>query len=199
MSVEPPPPELGPRSRRAFLLASGAVAVGAVAPLSGCGDDGVPAVGEVPNLERDAAVLAPVLDQEYAAVVAYRAIGAALAGDAARLAARFGAQEEQHAERLVAAVERIGKTPPEPLPEDEYRRGFPDLAKAEDALAFAVDVERTAIASYLAAAAKLSTAAMRGEVAAIVTTEAEQLSVLLLERGLPPLPEPFVGGDPLPL
>ena len=194
----PPPPELGPRSRRAFLLASGAVAVGAVAPLSGCGD-GVPAVGEVPNLERDAAVLAPVLDQEYAAIVAYRVIAAALAGDAARLAARFGEQEEQHAKRLRAAVERIGETAPEPLPDDDYRRGLPDLGSADDALVFAVDVERTAIASYLAASAKLSIAALRAEVAAIVTAEAEQLSVLLLERGLPPVLDPFVGDDPLPL
>lgn len=195
MSVEPPPPELGPRSRRGFLLASGAVAVG----LYGCGDGDEPATDEVPNIARDSAVLGPVLDQEYAAIVAYRTIDAALTGGAARIAARFRAQEEQHAERLVAAVERLGQTAPDPLPEDEYRRGFPDLRSADDALAFAVDIERTAIASYLAASAKLSTAALRAEIAAIVTAEAEQLSVLLLERGLPPLPEPFVGGDPLPL
>lgn len=198
MSVEPRSPGMGPRSRRDVLLGTGAVVVGA-ATLSACGDGDEPPAGEPPNPERDAAVLAPLLDQEYAAVVAYGAIGEALAGDARRLAAGFRALEEEHAERVKAAIERIGRTAPGPQDEDDYRRGFPDLATAEDALEFAADVERTAIASYLAATAKLSTAAMRGEVAAIVTTEAEQLSVLLLEQGRSPLPEPFVGGDPLPL
>lgn len=198
MTVEPPSPELGSRSRRAFLLASGAVAAGSVAGLSGCGDE-APEEGEAPNPERDAAVLAPVLDQEYSSIVAYRSIATALHGDAARIAERFRAQEEEHADLLVGAIERIGRAAPDPLPATDYRAGFPELQTAADALAFAVDIERTAIASYLSAGAKLSVAALRTEVAALVTTEAEQLSILLLERGLNPVPEPFVGGDPLPL
>ncbi len=197
MSVEPGSP--GPRSRRDLLLGAGAVAVAGSAAVSACGGGEAAVSGETPNLERDAAVLAPLLDQEYAAVVAYRAIGEALTGGARQLAARFRAQEEEHAEGVTAAIERIGRTAPGPQRDDDYRRGFPDLATPEEALAFAADLERTAIASYLAATAKLSTAAMRGEVATIVTAEAEQLSVLLLELGRPPLSEPFVGGDPLPL
>lgn len=185
------------RSRRDLLCLTGSAAAGAAGALSGCGDgeEGARA-REEPNPERDVAVLGPLLDQEHAALAAYRAIVPMLDGAARSLALQYPEYERQHGARLAAAIRDLGGSPPGRQPARAYVAGFPPLRGRDDALRFAVDVEETAVAAYLDAMAKLSTAALRAEAAAIVTIEAEQLSVLRGELGLDPISAPFVGGEP---
>jgi len=182
-------------SRRQLLV----LATGAAAALSACGEQPELAEPEVPDLERDVAVLTPVLDQEHAAIAAYGALMSGLDGRELATVREFRTQEREHAAQLTAAIRRLGGEPRGPRSRPSYAASFPSLHDRDGALEFAVDVEQTAIAAYLEALGKLSTAALRAQAAVILATEAEQLSVLLEELGLTPIPSAFVGGEPLPI
>jgi hypothetical protein len=128
--------------------------------LAGCGGDGQRERELDP--ETDAALLNSVLQLEHLSVASYRETGPAA----------FGAHERAHVRLLEREIRRRGGTPVPAQPTSEY-----DLPKRASN-AFAVDVERTAIAAYLDAAPKLSDPALRAQLAAILTVEAEQLAVL---------------------
>lgn len=200
MSADTRPGQRDGRSRRDFFGLTALAAGAQAAAWSGCGGSGPEGPPpEVPNVERDIAILAPVLDQEYAAIAAYEAVIPDLGGSTRRTATQFADQERQHADRLAAVIRRLGSEPRGPRPARAYSSTFPDRGDRKPALGFAVDVEETAIAAYIDALGKLSTASLRSEAAVILTTESEQLSVLLDELGLDPIPNAFVGGRPLPI
>jgi rubrerythrin len=187
-------------SRREILVASAALAGGASAALiASCGGDSKTETTQTVStieMQNDAAVLNVLLDLESSAVVAYETIGARLTGAAAALANRLRRQEVAHAAALRRAIPALGQAPQQAKSAAEYRAGFPPLGDARSALAFALDVENTAIGAYADAIGKVVTDGVRGTLAAIMATEAEHAAVLLGELHRPQVPAAFVTGPP---
>jgi rubrerythrin len=185
-------------SRREILASSAALAGAAL--LGSCGGSG----SDTPDTETtsaaqmvdDAAVVAFLLDMEESAVVAYDYLAPRLTGPALALARRFRDQEREHAFALRKAMSNLGKPPGPAKPAAEYRKQFPALSSARDALAFALDLEQTAIAAYGDAFGKLFTDTLRATLATIMATEAEQAAVWLGRLGRPQVPDAFVTGPP---
>jgi rubrerythrin len=174
------------RSRRSFfgLLGVGAGG-GASAFIAACGgDDG--GGDEAGDLE----ILNGALDLEHAAVAAYTEGVALLEGNVLKLGRQLLEHERQHVDGLSSAITELGGKP------NEARKSypFPDLQSEGDVLRFAHDLEQTAVAGYLDAIPKLSSAALRATAVQILTAEAEHISVLLDELGRPPVPSSFVKG-----
>jgi hypothetical protein len=129
------------------------------------------------------------------AAAAYRTAARQLTGAERALADLLGEHEREHARRLAGAIEDLGGRPNGPRPAAEYAEGFPALRDREAALSFAVDVENTAVAAYIDSLPKLFSANLRAEAAAIVTSEAQHLTVLLDALGRPTVPDAFVTGQ----
>jgi rubrerythrin len=108
---------------------------------------------------------------------------------------QFLEHEQEHAAGLTQAIKDLGGTPNEAKSEDEYAPMFADLASQEDVLRFAVDLENTAVAAYIDALPKLSSGELRQTAAAIVSNEAEHVSVLLGALEEPQVPDAFVTGE----
>ena len=144
------------------------------------------------EIESDAAILNALLDMENDSIAAYERIGPKLTGQAAG----FLQQERRHADALAKAITALGRAPAPPRPRSEYESGFPALRGGRDALAFALDVEATAIAAYADALGKIATDGVRATCASILVTESEHSSVVLGELGRPQVPQPFVTGPP---
>ncbi|MEA2450542.1 MAG: hypothetical protein QOG63_2474 [Thermoleophilaceae bacterium] len=185
-------------SRREILASSAALAGAALIASCGGGDTATPPTETVSatQMEDDAAVLAFLLDMEESAVVAYDYIASRLAGPALALARQFGGQERDHAAALRRAMADLGKPADPPKAAGEYRTEFPALRSAPDALAFALDLEQTAIGAYGDAFGKLFTDPLRGTLATIMATEAEQAAAWLGRLGRPQVPDAFVTGTP---
>jgi rubrerythrin len=187
-------------SRREVLGASAALAGGAGAALiASCGGGGkTPPTQTVSTtqMQSDAAILASLLDLERSAVVAYDTLAARLTGAPLASARSFAAQERAHAAALDRAIGRLGAPPSAPKSAVEYRSTFPPLSSAHDALAFALDVENTAIGAYADALGKLATPPLRVTLASILATESEHAAVLLGRLRRPPVPAAFVTGPP---
>lgn len=185
-----------PVSRRRFFAVSGvSLGVGGAVFLGACGDDDddeTTASDDGSGSEADADILNSALELEYTAVAAYTAGAALLKGDVLAAGEEFLAQEQEHADGLVTAINDLGGTPVEPKADDEY--GFPKLSSQEDVLNFATELENTAIAAYVDAIPKLSVPELRVTAAQIVTNEAEHVSVLLGALGEPQVPDAFVTG-----
>jgi len=185
-----------PLSRRRFFASSGiSLAAGSAVFIAACSDDGAtPATVATLPKESEAAdveILNGALDLELMAVAAYKAAAGKMTGDVLQIAKLFVAQEQEHADALASAIKDSGGTPNEP--KSSY--DFPELRSQRDALRFAVELENTAIAAYIDALPKLTATALRGTASAIVTNEAEHVSVLLGALGLPPVPSAFVTGE----
>ena len=184
-----------PVSRRRLFHMSGVSAIGASAVfLAACGEDetsdgggSAPAAG---GDEADAEILNSALDLELMAVAAYKAGARHLKGSILDVGQTFLEHEQEHADGLQRAVRDLGGRPNRA----KSAYDFPTLRSQEDVLRFAVDLENTAVAAYIDALPKLSDGQLRATVAAIVTTEAEHLSVLLDALGRPPVPGAFVVG-----
>jgi rubrerythrin len=129
------------------------------------------------------------------AVAAYGAGAPLLRGETREVGALFRDQEQEHADGLAQAIRDLGGTPNRPKPAREYAPMFGDLRNQEDVLRFAVDLENTAVAAYIDALPKLTSPELRATAAAIVTNEAEHLSVLLGALGEPQVPDAFVTGE----
>ena len=71
---------------------------------------------------------------------------------------------------------------------------FAGLRDQEDVLRFALDLSNTAVAAYSAALPTLRSPSLRQTAVAIMSTEAQHISVLLGLLGEPQVPDAFVTG-----
>jgi hypothetical protein len=188
-----------PFSRRRFFRASGVTFVGGSAVfLAACGGgshSGSTQAGTSGNADVD--VLNAALDLEHTVIAAYSAGLPLLRGRTHTYGTQFLAQERLHARGLEQAIKDLSGVPIKPRPASAYAAQLPKLRGQSDVLMLAKDLESTVIAAYIDAIPKLSDGQLRGTVAAIVTDEAEHLSVLLGALGSPLVaqaPDPFVTG-----
>jgi rubrerythrin len=124
------------------------------------------------------------------AVAAYKAAAPLLTGEVLKVGKRFLEHEQEHADGLMSAIKGAGGTPNRA----KASYDFPRLRSQADALRFAVDLENTAIAAYIDALPKLGKGDLRATAAAIVSTEAEHVAVLLGALGEQQVPDAFVVG-----
>jgi rubrerythrin len=183
-----------PLSRRRFFRMSGvSLAGGSAVFLAACGDDtkssGVK-TGPDESDQADVELLNSALDLELMAVAAYMAGAARLKGDVLQIGKAFLEQEQEHVDGLTQAIKDSGGTPNRA----KASYDFPKLSSQNDVLRFAVDLENTAIAAYIDVLPKFSQADLRATAAAILTTEAEHIAVLLGALGDNQVPDAFVTG-----
>lgn len=179
----------GGLSRRRVLALAGTSA----AVLAGCGDDTKSlAVRTAPDESdtADAELLNSMLDIELASIAAYDVAAAALSGPDLQTVKGFRAQEQEHADTLARAIRALDGEPNSAKASYDLRRP----ASARDALTFAMGVENNAIAAYIDVLPKLSIGKVRSTISAILTCEAEHLSVLLGALHEPQTPGAFVAG-----
>jgi rubrerythrin len=183
-----------PRSRRRFFHMSGvSVAGGSAVFLAACGREDPTSrapTGPDESDQADVEILNGALDLELMAVAAYKVAAGQMRGSVLEVGKTFLAQEQEHADGLSAAIKDAGGTPNRA----KSTYGFPELRSQDDALKFAVDLENTAIAAYIDALPKLTQGDLRATAAAIVTSEAEHVAVLLDALGRDPMPDAFVTG-----
>jgi hypothetical protein len=187
-------------SRRGFLRAAGAGAVagagvGAAVGVAACGTRPAakPPAGEPEarrsELHSDVAALNGALEREHLAIAAYTA-GIPLLSAPARAAARqFLSQEFSHAAELSALIRRGGGIPSSPAP-NGYALGNP--RSDADVLALLHRVEQDLISHYLAILPTLVPGQVRATVASILANEAQHVSVIRSQRGLPAVPSPLL-------
>jgi len=183
-----------PRSRRRFFRMSGmGVAGGSAVFLAACSDDTKNPVrlGPDESDQADVEILNGVLDLELMAVAGYKTGAAQLRGEALQIGKLFVEQEQEHADELASAIKDAGGTPNRA--KSSY--DFPELRSQRDALRFAVELENTAVAAYIDALPKFTSTDLRGTASAILTTEAEHISVLLGALGRPAAARAFVTGE----
>jgi rubrerythrin len=182
-----------PLSRRRFFALSGvSVAGGSAMFLSACGDDtkSTTVEGTDESDLADIEILNSALDLELMAVAAYKAGAAHLKGDVLQVGKLILEQEQEHADGLSAAIKDAGGTPNRA----KQAYDFPELRSQADVLKFAVDLENTAIAAYIDALPKLGKGDLRATASAIISNEAEHISVLLGALGNEQVPGAFVFG-----
>lgn len=208
----------GRHSRRGLL--AGGVA-GAAALLAGCGDktlppSNIPLTKNTPGSSGDVGVLNGLLAIEYRAIYAYTALVPALPQPAnvpvptsgpppppnpneplklavplAIACARdFLGLEVAHAGELQGIITQAGGTPVKA--EASYEIGRP--TSKDEIVHFLHELERAQVAAYMDALTKLSPGRLRAAAAAILANEAQQLSVLRMVLGMPPVPSAFVTG-----
>ena len=185
--------------RRGFGRAAAALCsvVAASLLLIGCGKSGHGALTD-PEKASDAAILNASLSQELTALDAYGR-GLPLLGPRLRAVGRqFRAQEQEYVDALTKAIRGVGG-------ETDAEAGEPDFSAVKDQagfLALAYELESAALASYVAAAPRLFTAAPRGLAASLAAGHAQHLVVLRqgLGAGLAAsVPEAFDGGEVPPV
>ena len=193
------------RSRRSFFRVTGlTLAGGSAVFVAACGDDDdeepASAGADTGGSSADVKILNSALDLELAAVAAYTAGASLLKGDALEVGKQFLAHEQEHADGLTGAIKQLGGTPNKAKTKDQYAEqlGLSRLKDQRDVLEFAVDLENMAIAAYVDAIPRLSSAELRQTGASIVSNEAEHVSVLIgaLDPGDPAkqVPDAFVTG-----
>lgn len=145
----------------------------------------------------DLAILNGALDLENAAAAAYTAYIPLLSGPTRSHAILFRDHEQEHADGVAQAIKDLGGTPNPARSEAEYTKalGLGGLRGQKTVLRAALGIENMAVAAYLDAIPKLSIGELRGTAAAIVTNQAEHISVLLSALGRPAVPEAFVTGE----
>ena len=180
------------QSRRRFFASSGvSIAAGSAMFLVACSDDDAAPTVRKEAEAADVETLNGVLDLELMAVAGYKTGAAQLRGEALQIGKLFVEQEQEHADELASAIKDAGGTPNRA--KSSY--DFPELRSQRDALRFAVELENTAVAAYIDALPKFTSTDLRGTASAILTTEAEHLSVLLGVLGRPAAARAFVTGE----
>lgn len=182
-----------PQSRRRFLHRSGVGVVGSSAVLlAACGRGPSTAApsGADESDEADVEILNGALDLELLSVAGLKAGAGRLSGAALQIAQTLLEQEQDHADGLAAAIVELGGT----ANRAKSSYDLPQLRSQADVLAFAVELENTAIAAYIDALPKLTDGDLRATSAAILTNEAEHLAVLRDALGMDPAPDAFVTG-----
>lgn len=194
------------QQRRQLLTAAGMGLAGSAAGvLAACGSAGggsgprghgsLTGVTTVPQprgtgSSADVAILNSSLDLENMAIASYQAAAPALRGEARSAGRRLLEQEREHADALGDAIRQLGGTPNPPRASYD----IPPLRTQAIALRLATELENTAIAAYIDSLPRLSSPDLRGTAAAILTDEAEHLSVVLGALGRPQLTGAFVTG-----
>jgi rubrerythrin len=184
-----------PQTRGDFLRAAGMTfAAGSAASLVACGgdDDRITTSAGVEGTSTDIGILAGALARELTAIDAYSRMAGLLSGPLRAVGEAFLAHEQEHANVLTKAIKQLGgEATTDPIALD-----FGAVRSERDGLELASDLEQVAIATYLEAVPKLSTANLRTTAVQIAIAEAEHLAVLQGALGRPPAPRAFVGGDP---
>jgi rubrerythrin len=182
-----------PLSRRRFLQTSGVgIAGGSATFLVACGhDDSGGNDADAQRAEVDVEILNGALDLELMSVAAYIKGAARLKGDVLQIVKGFLEQEQAHVDALVKAIRDAGGAPNKA----KTTYDFPALRSQPDVLKFAIEFENTAVAAYIDALPKLTQGDLRATAAAILTNEAEHISVLRGALGLAPVPAAFVTGE----
>src|SRR3954447_20607536 len=180
-------------TRRGLLQsAGGAFAVGTVATLAACGQDGETTIqsGGIAGSADDVGVLRRALAVELTMVDAYASGRLLLHGPMRAAADAYLAHEQEHADTLTKAITQLGgDAAVGRLPVDYSKlRGRPDVLDLWRRL------EELAIATYAAALPRLSTGALRATVGTISTCEAEHAAAILGALGRPQAAEAFVRG-----
>lgn len=180
------------RSRRKFLLRTGAVTLSAtgVALLSGCANaGGYGSSGSA--VSQDIRILNTAISAEHEAVAAYQ-VGAQsglLERAVLKVAVQFQGHHKEHIEALAKAVSSLGGRPVEA--KADY--GFPldKLTTQTDVLEFAAGLERGAVSAYAGAIPVFDNRDLSLAAASILADEAMHWAVLRNALGLDPVPGAF--------
>jgi hypothetical protein len=190
----------GLASRRQLLAASGAaLASGTALALAGCSaqQDHTVRVGLLapPARQRDILMMHRSLSLEFRTVAAYTAGIPQLSGSIRRSAVQFLHQELSHMTRLGALVKRAGGKPYGRADSYDFGHpGGPPHATERDILVLLHALERAQVTEYLAAIPQLAPGPVRAEFGAMLTDQAQHISVLREALGLPPVPFALVNG-----
>jgi len=177
------------RVRRALVL--GAIAVGLLAGLTGCGGGG--GDGST-DREADVGVLNEILARQLAAVDAYGAALPLLHGGQRALARVFRAQEQEHVDattKTLRGLDGEADPPAETIDAD-------GLETSEDALRFLYELESATIDAELSAVARLTISWPRPLIAAMAANQAQRLVPIRRALGASPaesVPEAFETGE----
>jgi rubrerythrin len=193
---------LGGLGRRR-MLRIGATSVAAAAVLAACGDDdegsGAAATTTTakPAAAGDVRVLQTASSLELVAVATYdHAIKSTLVttpavADAAKA---FMAQHKDHAEAFEALTKKMGAKPytdPNPAVTQQLAPRVAALASERDVVALALDLERAAAATYLAAVGTFTDLTLNEVVMSVGGVEARHATVLAGVLGQPAIPAAF--------
>lgn len=174
--------------RRGAALAGGALAVGSLGLAR--------AARAAAKQADDAATLTRLIELEQRAALAYRELadGDLLDEEVRKAAEVFAQQEDAHAEALIAALEELGGTAPEP-PRTEDIEGLDELDRQKEALELAIDLENALVRAYDDAAETFTSFALLKTCSQIVANEGQHLAVAREQLGLDPVPEAFERGE----
>jgi rubrerythrin len=141
------------------------------------------------------AALSSSLEVVQVAVVAYEAIvnGDLLRGSAETTLRSFLGHENEHATALGEALEQMGAAQPTPPRRTEIPR-LGSLRSQQQALAFAIDLERRAISTYYRGARDLKDANALKTLASIMACDGQHVTVLRQLAGRPAVPRAFETG-----
>jgi rubrerythrin len=178
--------------RRGVAVGGAAITAAMLPELLGAGD----ALAQSEDTSAtDSEILVGAIGIEQTAVLTYETAAAGgLLGPGAGVARLFAAQEQQHADALIAALRGIGGKPPPP-PRIEDVPGLTEVKTGEEMLRFAVELENMAIAAYLEAHKRLGSAALLKTATEIVANEGQHLVVLRQALGDDPIPSALPTGS----
>jgi hypothetical protein len=162
--------------------------------LASCGGgDPPPATSARPG--SGVALLGSLLALQRATIAAYGASEEVLHGDALASVRAIREQEDAIASDLRTIMAGAGAQIPPGRSDEEYRRTFPRLRSAEDALHFADDLEQRQVRAYLDGLNDFPHEGSRSTAADIAARQGAHLAVIRMLRGLPPAEGPFVTGS----
>lgn len=149
----------------------------------------------------DAAILSAAIGLEQQAAFTYRfaAESGLLDSVTRRVAERFAAHEQEHADELSAALRRLGGTPPGKVgrPEDVAVAGLSDVGDQRELIGYAIELESVGVAAYYDALSRLRDPRLVATAASIMANEGQHLVVLRQAAGREPVPFAFsTGGGP---
>lgn len=184
--------EMSVRSRRSFLLRTGAVTLSAtgIALLSGCANAG----GYGPDTRasnQDVKILNTAIGAEHEAVAAYQ-VGAEsglLNPDVLKVAVQFQGHHKEHIDALTQAVKSLGGIPAEA--KTDYDFPVHKLKNQTDVLEFAAGLERGAISAYVGVIPIFDNRDLSFAAASILVDESMHWAVLRSVLGLDPVPAAF--------
>jgi rubrerythrin len=142
------------------------------------------------------AALSSSLQVVQAAVVSYTAIanGNLLRGSVETTFRTFIDQEVQHAKALGDALDQMGAQQPAP-PTRTQIAGLNSLRSQQQAIRFAIDLERRAISTYYRAVHDLKDANALKTLASIMGCDGQHVTVLRQLAGQPAVPRAFETGQ----
>jgi outer membrane murein-binding lipoprotein Lpp len=179
-------------SRRGLVRGAGTATLSAtaIALLSGC--ESLARMDGAKVQSSDIDILNAALAAENQAIAAYQlaADSRLLAPGTLRIAQGFQADHGEHAKALRDTITRLGGA----VAPAKTAYDFPvaSLKTQTDVLRFAADLERGAVAAYLAAVPKFQDRDIAQAAASILGAEAQHLAVLRNALGENPVPSAFV-------